>query len=220
MEGELFGRETTEVAPGAVWVSEWLDEGQQVGLLETCRVWSRPPAGMRTVRTPGGGIMTAKQVSLGWHWYPYRYSQTAVDGDGAPVKPFPPWLKKLAHQALVAAYGDEVIRDDYDIGVINFYDAKARMGMHQDKDEKSLAPVISLSLGDACVFRFGNPYTRRRPYTDLTLRSGDLFVFGGPSRMAYHGVTKVYPGSGPAALDMRGRVNITLRVSGFSAAKE
>ncbi len=53
------------------------------------------------------------------------------------------------------------------------------MGMHRDADERSDAPVVSLSLGDTCVFRFGNPETRTKPYTDVELRSGDLFVFGG-----------------------------------------
>jgi alkylated DNA repair protein (DNA oxidative demethylase) len=74
---------------------------------------------------------------------------------------------------------------------------------------------VSLSLGDTCVFRFGNTGTRTRPYTDVELRSGDLFVFGGPSRLAYHGVPRVYEGTGPAELGLTGRLNVTLRVSGF-----
>ncbi|CAL9621161.1 Alpha-ketoglutarate-dependent dioxygenase AlkB [Streptomyces sp. enrichment culture] len=88
------------------------------------------------------------------------------------------------------------------------------MGMHRDSDEKSQAPVVSLSLGDTCVFRFGNPGSRARPYTDVELRSGDLFVFGGPSRLAYHGVPRVHAGTGPPELGLTGRLNITLRVSG------
>lgn len=82
-----------------------------------------------------------------------------------------------------------------DTALINFYEGGAAMGLHQDKDEKCGAPVVSLSIGDSCVFRFGNPETRGRPYTDVELASGDLFVFGGPSRFAYHGVPKVYPGT-------------------------
>lgn len=89
------------------------------------------------------------------------------------------------------------------------------MGMHRDSDEKSDAPVVSLSLGDTGVFRFGNTETRTRPYTDVDLRSGDLVVFGGASRLAYHGVPRVRPGTGPPELGLAGRVNITLRVSGF-----
>jgi DNA oxidative demethylase len=157
--------------------------------------------------------MTARQVSLGWHWYPYAYARTVVDGDGAPVKPFPHRLGELGREAVRDALGTEA--SGYDIALINFYDGDARMGMHRDSDEKSQAPVVSLSLGDTCVFRFGNPETRTRPWTDVELRSGDLFVFGGPSRLAYHGVPRVHPGTAPPELGLTGRLNITLRVSGL-----
>jgi DNA oxidative demethylase len=242
MDAELFPRSRTEIAPGAVHVPDWLDMERQRRLLAACRDWARPPAGLRTVRTPGGGTMTARQVCLGHHWYPYGYAPTVVDGDGAPVKPFPAWLDTLARRAVADAAGTAPVKGPgpatppgtaadptpdprvpadlhdlapYDIALINFYDGDARMGMHRDSDEKSDAPVVSLSLGDTCVFRFGNPRSRARPYTDVELRSGDLFVFGGPSRQAYHGVPRVYAGTAPPALGLAGRLNITLRVSGF-----
>ncbi|MGY1503028.1 alpha-ketoglutarate-dependent dioxygenase AlkB family protein [Streptomyces sp. QTS52] len=213
MDGELFPRARTEIAPGAVHVPDWLDAGRQRELLDACRDWARPPAGLRTVRTPGGGTMTARQVCLGRHWYPYGYASTVVDGDGSPVKPFPEWLGELGRKAATAAAYDGDV--DYDIALINFYDADARMGMHRDSDEKSDAPVVSLSLGDTCLFRFGNTATRTRPYTDVELRSGDLFVFGGASRLAYHGVPRVYEDTAPPELGLTGRLNITLRASGF-----
>ncbi|MFE1882097.1 alpha-ketoglutarate-dependent dioxygenase AlkB family protein [Streptomyces diastatochromogenes] len=216
MDVELFPRERAEVAPGAVHVPHWLPAERQRALLAACRDWARPPAGLRTVHTPGGGTMTARQVCLGWHWYPYAYARTVVDGDGAPVKPFPAWLGELARDAVADALGPEAVpADPYDIALINFYDGDARMGMHRDADEKSDAPVVSLSLGDTCVFRFGNPETRTKPYTDVELRSGDLFVFGGPSRLAHHGVPRVHPGTGPPELGLAGRLNITLRASGL-----
>ncbi|MFJ5558780.1 alpha-ketoglutarate-dependent dioxygenase AlkB family protein [Streptomyces sp. NPDC093250] len=216
MDAELFPRGRTEIAPGAVHVPDWLGAREQRELLESCRGWARPPAGLRTVRTPGGGTMTARQVCLGRHWYPYGYARTVVDGDGAPVKPFPAWLGALGRRAVTDALGADTARDTaYDIALVNFYDADARMGMHRDSDERSEAPVVSLSLGDTCVFRFGNPATRTRPWTDVELRSGDLFVFGGPSRLAYHGVPRVHAGSGPPELGLSGRLNITLRVSGL-----
>ncbi|MFF9092945.1 alpha-ketoglutarate-dependent dioxygenase AlkB family protein [Streptomyces sp. NPDC014776] len=218
MDAELFTRERAAVAPGAVHVPDWLDAARQRTLLDACRTWARPPAGLRTVRTPGGGTMTARQVCLGWHWYPYAYARTVVDGDGAPVKPFPDWLGELARQAVTDALGPQAVAPaPYDIALINFYDADARMGMHRDGDEKTDAPVVSLSLGDTCVFRFGNTATRTRPYTDVELRSGDLFVFGGPSRFAYHGVPRVLPGTAPPGLGLTGRLNVTLRVSGLRA---
>ncbi|WP_329388685.1 alpha-ketoglutarate-dependent dioxygenase AlkB [Streptomyces sp. NBC_01351] len=216
MDGELFPRERAVIAPGAVHVPDWLGAGRQRELLDACREWARPPAGLRTVRTPGGGVMTARQVCLGLHWYPYAYAPTAVDGDGAPVKPMPRWLAELGRKAVADAYGRVPDREvEYDIALVNFYEGDSRMGMHRDAEEKSGAPVVSLSLGDSCVFRFGNTTSRGRPYRDVELRSGDLFVFGDSSRLAYHGVPKVLPGTGPQGLGLTGRLNITLRVGGL-----
>jgi alkylated DNA repair protein (DNA oxidative demethylase) len=126
---------------------------------------------------------------------------------------------RLGRRALAEVTGNPQAGDDYtpDTALVNYYDEAAHMGMHQDKDERSLAPVVSLSLGDTCQFRFGNTRTRNRPYEDVDLVSGDLFVFGGPSRLAFHGVTKVYPGTAPAGLGLgAGRINITMRVTGLS----
>ncbi|MEU9892765.1 alpha-ketoglutarate-dependent dioxygenase AlkB family protein [Streptomyces phaeochromogenes] len=216
MDAELFPRARTEITPGAVHLPDWLTAERQSELLDACRAWARPPAGLRTVRTPGGGTMTSRQVCLGRHWYPYGYARTVVDGDGAPVKEFPEWLGELGRRAVVDALGPEAATAAaYDIALINFYDADARMGMHRDSDEKSDAPVVSLSLGDTCVFRFGNTESRNRPYTDVELRSGDLFVFGGDARLAYHGVPRVQAGTAPPELGLTGRLNVTLRVSGL-----
>ncbi|MCX5535493.1 alpha-ketoglutarate-dependent dioxygenase AlkB [Streptomyces sp. NBC_00006] len=211
---ELFARDRTEIAPGAVHVPDWLDEREQRRLIELCRTWARPPAGLRDVRLPGGGRMSVRQFGLGWHWFPYGYARTAVDGDGEAVKAMPDELVALGRRAVAAAYG-EGPADPYDIALINYYDTDAHMGMHKDRDEKSTAPVVSLSLGDTCVFRFGNTETRTKPYTDVELRSGDLFVFGGASRFAYHGVPRTEPGTAPPGLGLSGRLNITLRVSGL-----
>ncbi|QQM45461.1 alpha-ketoglutarate-dependent dioxygenase AlkB family protein [Streptomyces liliifuscus] len=216
MDAELFPRARATIAPGAVHLPDWLSAERQSELLDACRDWARPPAGLRTVRTPGGGTMTSRQVCLGWHWYPYGYARTVVDGDGAPVKEFPEWLGELGRRAVVDALGPEAATAEaHDIALINFYDADARMGMHRDSDEKSDAPVVSLSLGDTCVFRFGNTESRTRPYTDVELRSGDLFVFGGAARLAYHGVPRVHTGTAPPELGLTGRLNVTLRVSGL-----
>ena len=215
MTDALLPREPAEIAPGAVHVPGWLDAHAQRELIADCREWAKPPAGMRHTRLPSGGVMSVRTVCLGWHWIPYRYSRTTEDG--APVKPFPDWLADLGQRAVAAAYGDPDIRYRPDVALINFYDGAAKMGQHVDKEERSSAPVVSLSIGDGCVFRFGNTEHRNKPWTDVDLVSGDLFVFGGPSRFAYHGVPKTYPGTadpdiGPAT----GRLNITLRESGLT----
>lgn len=203
-----------EVAPGAVLLAGWLDAAAQAELVAQFHDWARPPAGLRRARMPNGSSMSVATVCLGWHWYPYTYSRTVDDGDGSPVKPFPGRLATLARDALAAAAFDPAGYEP-DAALVNHYDPGARMGMHADRDEAVDAPVVSISLGDDGRFRFGNPRTRTRPFTDLVLRSGDVFVFGGPARYAYHGVLGTRPGTGPPSLGLAGRVNITVRQTGL-----
>lgn len=210
-------RARREVAPGAVHVPNWLSLRQQCELVEACRGWAAGPVPIRAARLPGGHVMSVRTVCLGWHWQPYRYTRTADDVGGGDVAPFPQWLGDWGRAALAEAYGDPAAGDAYqpDTALINYYDDRARMGMHKDKDERSCEPVVSLSVGDSCRFRFGNTSGRGKPYTDVDLFSGDLFVFGGPSRFAYHGVPKVYPGTGDPATGLNtGRLNVTMRVTG------
>ena len=214
----LMPRERREVAPGAVHLPDWLSIDAQRELVESCRNWALAPAPMRAAKTPGGGHMSVQSVCLGWHWRPYAYSRTADDVDGAPVPPIPGWLADMGRRAVAEAYADQSAGDRYspDVALINFYNDVARMGMHQDKDEHADDPVVSLSIGNSCLFRFGNSNNRNKPWADVELQSGDLFVFGGPSRFAFHGVPKIYPGTADPDSGLKnGRLNITLRVSGL-----
>ena len=94
--------------------------------------------------------------------------------------------------------------------LVNFYDADARMGLHQDRDEEDLAaPVLSVSLGDEALFRVGG-LERGDPTTSFRLRSGDVLVMGGAGRLRFHGVDRLYPGTS-TLLERGGRVNLTLR---------
>jgi alkylated DNA repair protein (DNA oxidative demethylase) len=103
-----------------------------------------------------------------------------------------------------------------DAAIVNLYAAGAHLGLHLDGEEPSDAPVVTLSLGDTCVFRFAGVGRRNGPFTDVELRSGDLLVFGGPSRRIHHGVPKVFEGTAPADLGLPpGRVSITLRETGL-----
>ena len=84
------------------------------------------------------------------------------------------------------------------------------MGLHQDRDEAELAaPVVSISLGDRCCFRYGGS-RRGDPTKKLELRSGDILVMGGAARLIFHGVDKIFPGSS-SLLPGGGRINLTLR---------
>jgi DNA oxidative demethylase len=94
--------------------------------------------------------------------------------------------------------------------LVNYYRAGARMGLHQDSDEAEFAaPVVSLSLGDTAVFRIGGP-ERGGPTKSLRLASGDVLVMGGNSRLCYHGVDRIIPGTS-RLLPEGGRINLTLR---------
>ena len=102
-----------------------------------------------------------------------------------------------------------------DLCILNYYDADGRMGLHQDKDEaeRSLAaglPVVSVSLGDTARFLFGG-LKRKDPVEPRRLESGDAFVFGGPARLRYHGVSRIEPGTAPRELAFEGRFNLTFR---------
>ncbi|MFE7753910.1 alpha-ketoglutarate-dependent dioxygenase AlkB [Streptomyces sp. NPDC057429] len=90
--------------------------------------------------------------------------------------------------------------------------------MRQDKEGRSGAPVVSLSLGHTCVFGFGDTRDRGRPCNDVEWVCGDLFVSGGPSRYAFHGSTKVFEATaGPASGMRAGRLDPTWRETGSGA---
>jgi DNA oxidative demethylase len=203
----LFDRSPQEIAPGAFHLPDWLGVDQQADLANACVEWGKPPGGLRHVKVRNGE-MSVETMCLGWHWLPYRYSRSCEDTDQSTVKPFPHWLGDLGRRAV----HDAMRLNGYepDVALINWYTPTAKMGLHQDKDERSMAPVVSFSIGDPCIFRFGNCENRSRPWTDIELRSGDLFVFGGDSRIAFHGVTKLLPGA------YGGRWNVTLRESGLA----
>lgn len=219
----LFGddgepRARRDPAAGATWVPDWLTPEQQSWIVHRFHEWVDGPVPIRSAKVRGHE-MSVKTVCLGWHWRPYQYTREAVDVNGNRVLDFPDWMLRLGRRAVTVATGDPIAGESYtpDTALVNFYDADARMGMHQDKDESSLAPVVSLSIGDTCTFRFGNTETRTKPYEDIALQSGDLFVFGGPARHAFHGVTRIHPGTAPKECGLvHGRINITMRETGLS----
>jgi alkylated DNA repair protein (DNA oxidative demethylase) len=100
---------------------------------------------------------------------------------------------------------------DPDCCLVNYYSATAKMGMHRDADEKDFSwPVVSISLGDPARFRVGGR-ARSDPTAAVELQSGDVVVFGGPARLAYHGIDRIRFG-GSRLLPEGGRINLTLRV--------
>jgi DNA oxidative demethylase len=154
-----------------------------------------------------------RMLCLGRHWNAatYQYEATRADFDGLPAPPLPADFRALACE--IAASAGMTIEPD--LCILNYYGGDGRMGLHQDKDEGagSIAagiPVVSISLGDTARFLFGG-LKRREPVMAMPLESGDAFVFGGPARLRYHGVSRITPGTAPPELGLAGRFNLTLR---------
>src|SRR5215510_13051246 len=201
---------------GAFHFPRYLDLRRQRALADECRALldGATPAYVPVVR--GGGKMHVRMLCLGRHWngMVYRYEPTRADFDGLPAPPLPESFRSAAAE-LAQAAGMSL---DADICILNYYDADGRMGLHQDKDEspESIAagiPVVSISLGDTARFLFGGT-KRRDPVATLMLESGDAFVFGGPARLCYHGVTRTLLGTAPPEIGITGRFNLTLRAFG------
>jgi alkylated DNA repair protein (DNA oxidative demethylase) len=202
-----------QVAAGAFLLEHVLGLAEQRAVAATCRALldSDVPAYVPVVR--GGGRMHVRMLCLGRHWnaMTYRYEPARSDFDGQPVPPVPAEFRALAARSAAAA-GMTI---DADICILNYYDAGGRMGLHQDKDEGERSvtagiPVVSISIGDSATFLFGG--TRRRaPVAQFMLHSGDAFVFGGPARLCYHGVSRIIPGTAPKDLNLQGRFNLTFR---------
>ena len=202
-----------EIAPGAFHLSRFLTLAAQRALVEQCRalVDGAVPAYVPVVR--GGGRMHVRMLCLGKHWNgrTYQYEPRRSDFDDLPAPPLPPNLERLASE-IAASVGMTL---DADLCILNFYDADGRMGLHQDKDESAASieagvPVVSVSVGDTARFLFGG-LRRKAPVVALPLESGDAFVFGGPARLRYHGVSRILPGTAPPELGLSGRFNLTFR---------
>lgn len=170
-------------------------------------------AGFYTPIVRGGHPMTVRMLCLGRHWNArtYSYEDRRTDIDGRPAPSLPSELALIARRA----GQDAGFTFSPDMCIVNWYSAASRMGLHQDKDEspESIvqgAPVVSCSIGDAARFLFGG-LRRRDPVDKILLESGDAFVFGGPSRLRYHGVSSIDPGTAPAGLPFEGRLNLTFR---------
>jgi alkylated DNA repair protein (DNA oxidative demethylase) len=181
-------------------------------LWDMCLPLAHGAVPMYTPTVRGGRKMSVGMLCLGKHWNgsTYSYEDTRSDFDGLPVPPIPPRFAEIARLAAT----DAGFTMQPDLCIMNFYSGDAKLGVHQDKDERpeTIAagiPIVSLSLGDAARFVIGG-LSRRDPVSPLILRSGDVLVMGGPSRLRYHGVTRILPGTAPEGTGP-GRFNLTFR---------
>jgi alkylated DNA repair protein (DNA oxidative demethylase) len=187
---------------------EYLDRPRQEALIDAVRaIVAEAP--LYVPAMPGTGKPMSVRMtncgSLGWMTDKaggYRYQPTHP-ATGRPWPAIPQDLLTLWSDIAGYALPPEAC-------LINFYSDDAKMGLHQDRDEKDFgAPVLSVSLGNACLFRVGG--TRRTDRTlSFKLSSGDIVVLGGEGRLCFHGVDRIYP-STSTLLKNGGRINLTLR---------
>jgi DNA alkylation damage repair protein AlkB len=201
-----------QLEPGLVLFERYIALDRQRELWSLCAQLASGPVPMYTPTVRGGRKMSVGMLCLGRHWNgtTYTYEECRSDFDNLPVPAIPDVLGDLARQAA----SDASFEMQPDVCIMNFYNLESRMGVHQDKDESrtSIAagvPIVSVSLGDAARFVVGGS-TRREPTRPIVLRSGDVLVMGGASRLRFHGVTRILPGTAPEGTGP-GRFNLTFR---------
>jgi alkylated DNA repair protein (DNA oxidative demethylase) len=195
------------LAPGLTYTPDYLDCAAQERLLAAVEaVITAAP--LFTPRMPRTGkpfsVRMTNCGALGWvsDERGYRYQPTHPE-TGASW----PALPDIVLQAWRDLSG---YPHPPDACLINLYEPGARMGLHQDRDEEAFdAPVVSLSLGATAIFRIGG-LERRDPTRSIRLRSGDAVAFGGPSRLVFHGIDRLIPGTSDLVAG-GGRINLTLR---------
>ena len=195
------------LAPGLVLHRGWFDRSAQSDLVETLRV----ALGLAPLFTPvmprTGKPFSVRMTNLGplgWvsdeQGYRYQSDHPVTHQAWPPI----PEILLMAWDTLAN------FTQPPEACLVNVYQGKAKMGLHQDRDEKEFAaPVLSVSLGDTCLFRFGGN-KRNDPTRSIRLESGDVLVMGGPSRLCFHGVDRIEAGSSDL-LAKGGRINLTLR---------
>lgn len=197
-----------ELAPGVRHWRHYLDAGRQQLLVdEIFQLAKDAPfyhAGMPRTGQPLSVEMT-NFGKLGWYSDAakgYRY-EAHHPLTGATWPPIPAMVLATWEETAGYAAPPEAC-------LVNLYRDGARMGLHRDQDEEALdAPVLSISLGDHALFRFGAARARASSRT-VGLESGDVLVFGGPARLMFHGIDRVYTGSSEL-IPGGGRINLTLR---------
>ena len=167
-------------------------------------------APLRHMVTPGGQRMSVAMTNCGdagWVSDRRGYRYTRVDPvSDRPWPAMPPSLRCLAQRAAAAAGFDAF---EPDACLVNYYTPGTRLTLHQDRNERDLAaPVVSVSLGLTATFLFGG-LNRRDPTQRIQLHHGDVVVWGGAQRLAFHGIAQLREGEHPVTGGCR--INLTFR---------
>jgi alkylated DNA repair protein (DNA oxidative demethylase) len=197
----------TLLAPGILLWRDYFDRPAQTRLLEQVLRLTEQAPFYRPAMPGSGKDFSVEQTNfgeLGWvsDKSGYRY-QTTHPQTGAAWPPIPDMLLSLWTAVTQAGTPPP------QCCLVNRYRGTARMGLHQDLDERADVPVVSVSLGDAALFRIGGQ-SRRAPTRGIKLFSGDVLSFGGPARRMFHGIDRLMAASS-TLVPGGGRINLTLR---------
>ena len=212
MNADLFPNDAEHAfAPGAMLLSGFaLDPAQALWAAVNAVISAAP---LRQLHTPGGQLMQVAMSNcgeLGWVSDARGYRYQALDPDSG--KPWPAMPALIQQLAFAAAQRAGFANFHPDACLINRYLPGNRLSLHQDRDEQDLSqPIVSISLGLPATFLFGG-LTRAVKPAHMTLRHGDVLVWGGPSRLRFHGVLPLADGEHPLLGGQR--INLTLRRAG------
>lgn len=197
-----------QLAPGAMLLSGFARTIETALIGAVTAITVRAP--FRHLITPGGHLMSVAMTNCGRvGWVSDRTGYRYDPIDPGSEKPWPPMPETFADLALRAA--DKAGFADFrpDACLINRYEPGAKLSLHQDKDELDFnAPIVSVSLGLPATFLFGG-LNRNDKTTRYRLAHGDVMVWGGPARLAYHGVMPLADGDHPLLGNQR--INLTFR---------
>ncbi|MED6204736.1 hypothetical protein PIB30_011709 [Stylosanthes scabra] len=227
-QGAATHPQVVTLRPGMIHLKKYISVSDQVSIVKKCRELGKGPGGFYQ---PGYGDADAdadgegaklhlKMMCLGKNWDPLssRYTDRRPS-DGAKPPEIPPEFLGIVSEAMALANKLPPITPD--ICIVNFYSRNGRLGLHQDKDESEESlrqglPVVSFSVGDSADFLYGDTRDVDKA-KKLVLESGDVLIFGGNSRNAFHGVSAIHPMTAPATLLQQtnllrpGRLNLTFR---------
>ncbi|KAK1563048.1 hypothetical protein Q3G72_021453 [Acer saccharum] len=219
--------------PGMVLLKRYINVRDQIQIVKTCQELGKGPGGFYQPGYKSGAKLRLHMMCLGLNWDPEAKEYEELRSfDGCEPPAIPDKFLRLVRIAirdahsliekdLIANHVEEILPAmSPDICIVNFYNTSGRLGLHQDCDETEYSlrkglPVVSFSVGDSAEFLYSDERDAENA-EKIVLESGDVLIFGGESRLVFHGVSRIIPNSAPVILLERtclrpGRLNLTFR---------
>ncbi|XP_076960533.1 DNA N(6)-methyladenine demethylase ALKBH1C-like [Bidens hawaiensis] len=206
-----------------ILMKNYISIKDQVDIVNICEKWGVGPGGFYQPSHENGAKLRLQMMCFGRNWDPVTKYKKRCRSDGSEALPLPHELISLTETTLqdARAHLQKLPSMCPDICIVNFYPpVYGRLGLHQDCDESNDSlrrglPVVSISIGDTAEFLYGRTRDKYKAESVL-LKSGDVLIFGGKSRLVFHGVKQVLPNTAPLELLQEtalrpGRLNLTLR---------